>query len=288
MQVTLGTGIRVAYNLDGDAGAPVLVMLGGPHSAELMRGFVGPLFTRAGVRLLTVEYRGVPPSDVPPGDYTVDELAADVASLLEVAGLAPCLLFGYSLGSLVSMQLLQDRPELVARAVLGGTRTRASLAYREMHEEFLERAARGLPFPPAAETVMRALMMFGPRRLASDPFVDTIGRVLALPPTEGYSATGLTYASVAYQPDPAALARIAVPCRVLGFEHDVLTPPDRAREVAELIPGCDYREIPRTGHGSFIERPQELTRLVLEFLLPGGAGGRAPAGVAAPAAGDRP
>lgn len=260
----LATGITVTYTVDGE-GPPVL-MLGGPHTSELMRGFLKDIFTGLGWQLITTEYRGVPPSDSPEGDYTVPELAADIAALLESLGVTPCRVFGYSLGSLVVQQLLITRPELVARAVLAGTRLDAGVVYRRMHQEFLDRASAGSDFAPATETMMRSLLMFGPRRLANDAFAGTIAEVLGYSPTEGYNATGLTSASLTYAADPDDLAGIGVPCRVIGLEHDVLTPAGGARLVAAAIPDAEYVELPKTGHGVFLERSQELVKLVTEFL----------------------
>ncbi len=261
----LSTGVTVTYTVDG-SGPPVL-MMGGPHTAELMRGFLREIFENSGWQLITTEYRGVPPSDSPEGDYTVPELAADIAALLEVLELRPCPVFGYSLGSLVVQQLLITRPELISRAVLAGTRLGPGVVYQRMHQEFLDRAAAGSEFAPASETLMRSLLMFGPRRLGNDAFAGMIAEVLGYSPTEGYNATGLTSASLTYTADPADLGTVDVPCRVIGLQHDVLTPAAGARLVAEAIPGADYVELPKTGHGVFLERSQELVKLVTEFLL---------------------
>ncbi|WP_199434068.1 alpha/beta fold hydrolase [Qaidamihabitans albus] len=269
--VPLPTGITASVNIDGvDGDGPHLLMLGGPHSAELMRGFIGPRFTSAGFRLVTVEYRGIPPTDVPEGHYTVAQLTADLIALLEQCRLAPIRVYGYSLGANVVLELLAERPDLVERAVLGGTRTAHPFASAEMHDEYLARTAgSGEPEPPPhTELLLRARLMFGPRRLASDAFTGAIRQVLTLPPTEGHNVPGLTAASRGHEPSPDRLATIRTPCRVIGFEHDVLTPAAGAREIARLL-RAEYREIRNCGHGAFIEQPRELTRLVTEFL--GGA-----------------
>lgn len=262
--MALRTGITASVNFDGEG--PDLLMLGGPHTAELMRGFIGPRFTAAGFRLITFEYRGIPPSTVPPGHYTVEALTADLIALLEQCALAPLRVYGYSLGANVVLELLAARPDLVARAVLGGIRTAHPFASAEMHDEFLARVADGEPEPPPlTEMLLRARLMFGPRRLASDAFTGAIRQVLTLPPTEGHNVPGLTAASRGHEPAPERLSTIQTPCRVIGFEHDVLTPAPGAREVARLL-NAEYREIRNCGHGAFIEQPRELTRLVTEFL----------------------
>lgn len=266
MRIALSTGITVSYNIDGQG--PPLLMLGGPHSCELMRSFIGSQLTTAGYQLITVEYRGLPPSDVPEPPYTVAEMATDTASFLERVGVAPCLAFGYSLGAFVVQELAVRRPDLVARMVLAGTRTVPTVVYRYMHQEALDRLEAGTTIPYESLTLLRALLMFAPRRLSSDPFVESVLGVLHQPPVPGYSELGLTHASAHYQADPKDLAGITVPSLVIGFQDDVLTPTAQGRAVAEAIPGCQYREIRHAGHGAFLEKPRELTRLVTEFLRP--------------------
>ncbi len=59
---------------------------------------------------------------------------------------------------------------------------------------------------------------------------------------------------------------ISVPCLVLAFEHDVDSPPERAREAADSIPGAQFVEIPGASHlGIFTHAPQVGTALV-EFF----------------------
>lgn len=271
MRVALSTGITVSYNIDGQG--PPLLMLGGPHSCELMRSFIGPLLTGAGYRLITMEYRGLPPSDVPEPPYTVEQMATDTASLLERLGTGPCLAFGYSLGAFVVQELAVHRPDLVSRMVLAGTRTEPTVVYRHLHREALDRLEAGTTIPYESLTLLRALLMFAPRRLSSDPFVESALSVLHQPPVPGYSEKGLTAASAHYRVDLNDLAGVSVPSLVIGFQDDVLTPTGQGRAVAAAIPGCRYREIRRVGHGAFMEKPRELTRLVVEFFrIPPGDG----------------
>ena len=47
---------------------------------------------------------------------------------------------------------------------------------------------------------------------------------------------------------------------------DQTTPPALARELAALIPGAVYREIPGAGHCPMLEQPEALVALMREFL----------------------
>jgi thioesterase CepJ len=58
-------------------------------------------------------------------------------------------------------------------------------------------------------------------------------------------------ACLAWSTDPehgAGWPSIGVPCLVMAFEHDIDSPPLRAREAAAIIPNARYVEIPATSH----------------------------------------
>lgn len=90
------------------------------------------------IRALAVDLRGYGDSDVLPVDATrgVRDFSDDVASVIDELGLGAVHLVGWSLGGGVVMQLLLDRPDLVASLTLqapvspygfGGTATDGSL-----------------------------------------------------------------------------------------------------------------------------------------------------------------
>jgi thioesterase CepJ len=262
--VALKTGVALNCEIHGDG--PPSLLVGGPHRAQLFNLFQVPAFTRAGYRVVTVDHRGVPPSDVPPPPYTVEEMAADIAALIEVLELQPCAVVGYSLGALIAQQLVLEHPELVSRAVFCGMQTTPSALLRAVDTELIHRLQDGVSMPPLTVAVLRALQLFGPRRLANDSFVESFLPFLAEPLGEGSCELGLMQASAGYIIRPERVAAIRRPCLVLAFEHDVLTPPHQGRELASMISGCRYSEIPSAGHAGLLEKPTEVNRAILEFL----------------------
>ena len=64
----------------------------------------------------------------------------------------------------------------------------------------------------------------------------------------------------------AGVAAIRVPCLVLAFEHDVDSPPQRAREAAASIPGARYAEIPDASHLAPFTHPAAVVDALLDFL----------------------
>ncbi|MGV9301703.1 alpha/beta fold hydrolase [Amycolatopsis sp. NPDC003676] len=64
----------------------------------------------------------------------------------------------------------------------------------------------------------------------------------------------------------AAYRAITVPCLAIGFADDRMIPPYLSREVADAIPGARYQEIPDTGHYGYLERPEAVNKILLDFF----------------------
>ncbi len=62
------------------------------------------------------------------------------------------------------------------------------------------------------------------------------------------------------------LPAIRVPALVAVGLEDVATPPSRARDIADRIPGAEYVELPGAGHLSALEVPGRVTEMLLDFF----------------------
>ncbi|MFJ9743950.1 alpha/beta fold hydrolase, partial [Streptomyces sp. NPDC101166] len=65
----------------------------------------------------------------------------------------------------------------------------------------------------------------------------------------------------------AAYRGITVPCLALGFADDRMIPPYLAREVADIIPGARYQEVPDAGHFGYLEQPEVVNKILVEFFV---------------------
>ena len=62
------------------------------------------------------------------------------------------------------------------------------------------------------------------------------------------------------------LSRIKVPTLVLTGDKDQLTPPDKAREIADAISGASLVIVPDCGHMSTMERPEAVNAALTAWL----------------------
>jgi pimeloyl-ACP methyl ester carboxylesterase len=60
----------------------------------------------------------------------------------------------------------------------------------------------------------------------------------------------------------------SIPCPTLMIvgEHDMLTPPAHAEEIAKGIPGAKLVTLAGSGHMSPMEKPEEVTKLLVDFF----------------------
>jgi len=259
-------GVRLSYQVEGD-GDPVLLVCGTGQPAISWELGVAPGLTSTGYEVVTFDNRGVPPSDCPPGPYTVDDLAADAAGLIEHLGIAPCFVAGHSLGGLITQELALARPDLVRAAVPMGTIGRTTALLRAWVSAQIELALSGVVLPPAFAAVTAALQIVGPAHQLDDSFIGPFVELIATAPAwEGNGPEGQWAADLAYGNRLEALAGVRSPCLVVGFEHDLITPAALGREVAAAIPTARYTEVPGCGHLGPIEDPSAVVAIMADFF----------------------
>jgi thioesterase CepJ len=63
---------------------------------------------------------------------------------------------------------------------------------------------------------------------------------------------------------------MTVPCLVLSFEHDVDSPPARAREAGAMIPGSRFVEVAGASHLGVFTHADEVAGEVVRFFTDAG------------------
>ncbi|WGX95019.1 alpha/beta fold hydrolase [Nocardioides sp. L-11A] len=162
----------------------------------------------------------------------------------------PVHLVGVSWGGVLALRTAASHPELVrSLTVIGaslgsGVDAARAAAMRERSGELLRLGA-------AAFARQR-----GPRLLSPDADAALVEHVVATmaaavrPPGYARAAEAMAAADLS-----ADLGRITAPTLVLAGAEDRVTGPDRAREIAALVPGSALVLIPGAGHLANQERP---------------------------------
>jgi pimeloyl-ACP methyl ester carboxylesterase len=193
-------------------------------------------------------------------------MVADTAALIEFLDEGPALVAGTSMGARVAQELALARPELVRKAVFLAGHGRLDQFQKTLSLGEHEMDANEVRLPAKYEAALTAVMNLSPATMADtnkardwlDLFEFTGGPV---PP--GIRAQR----RMDHEFDRLHAYRdIRVPCLAVGFADDRMIPPYLAREVADAIPGGRYQEVPDAGHYGYLERPDAVNKILLEFF----------------------
>lgn len=276
MPLATVNGISLNYQVKGDrskgtdvkGSAPLVVMIMGTGSGgRVWELHQVPALVAAGYRVCTFDNRGIAPSFESPAGITIEDLVRDTVALIEFLDEGPVFLVGQSMGSRVAQEVALARPDLVRKAVFMAGHARLDQFQKTLGlgEHDLDDA--GVRLPAKYEAAMTALMNLSPASLADqhaardwlDLFEFTGG-----PVTPGVRAQR----RMDHEFDRTAAYRgITVPCLALGFADDRMIPPYLAREVADIIPGARYQEVPDAGHFGYLEQPEVVNKILVEFFV---------------------
>jgi 3-oxoadipate enol-lactonase len=255
-------GRNIAYDLVGPAGAPVVCMTHSLASEGGMWAEQVPPLLAAGFRVLRIDMRGHGGSDPVAGDYTMSQLAGDVAGVLEQLGLARVHYIGLSIGGMLGQALAIEYPDRVISAMwcdtLPASPSGAALAWADRMRTVRE--ANSLA-PLAAPTMERWFTdAFKPRNPGRWKEIhDTI---------VGTTPAGYLGCSAGIQnfDFTAKLPSLKLPVLVVVGDGDAGTPPAGNKLLADLVPGARYAEIKNARHFPNVEHPNSFNRLMMSWF----------------------
>lgn len=250
-------GVELHYRVDGDDGAPVLVLSNSlgtdlnmwkPQMRALTRHF----------RVLRYDTRGHGLSGLPPAPYDVGRLGQDVLALLDGLGISRAHFCGLSMGGMTGMWLGVHAPERIMRLAL--CNTAAKIGTPEIWNARIAAVEKGGMAAIQPGVIQR---WFTEGFAAAQPeAVAPIAAMLLATAPEGYAAA---CGAVRDMDQRQAIAAIRAPTLVIAGTHDLATSAAEGRAVAEAIPHAKYVELP-AAHLSNIEAAQAFTDALLDFL----------------------
>jgi pimeloyl-ACP methyl ester carboxylesterase len=218
-------------------------------------------------RLVLLDNRGSGRSDIPSRSLKIADMAQDVISVLDHAGITRSNVLGASLGGMVAQEVAVLHPERINRLVLACTTPGWPFAFPlPASSALLATALRGLP----AETALRRLVenALSPETLMHHP--DLVERLVAYHQSRSmdrrsWSAQALAGASYAGR---LTQSRIRAPTLVMHGGVDKVVDPRNGKLLADRIPGAQLVVFPGLGHLLFWEDPENFAAAVIAFLMP--------------------
>jgi epoxide hydrolase 4 len=271
-------GIELDALAAGPADGPLVILLHGfPEFSHGWRQQI-PALAAAGLRVVAPDQRGYNRSAKPAGIavYALDSLADDVLGIADALGRQRFALVGHDWGGVVAWHLAARNPERISRAAILNAPHPATLArYARRHPSQAFKSWYVLLFqlpllPERALSARGSWVLRQVLRRTSRPGTFTAEDFRLYREAWGQPG-GLTamlnwYRALRLHRPPAASARIRVPVRVIWADRDAFLDQGLAEAGAALCDSAELIHIPEASHWLQHEEPDEVNRLLTEFL----------------------
>jgi 3-oxoadipate enol-lactonase / 4-carboxymuconolactone decarboxylase len=243
------------HRLEGPEGAPVVMFANSLGTTlEMWDDQATSLGDRH--RVLRFDTRGHGRSPVPPGPYTVDDLADDALELLDHLGIERVAFCGLSLGGAIGMTLALKAPERLERLVLCSTAMQFGPP-----EQWHDRAATVRSEGMDAVAPASIERWFTPD--APDAVREKFDAMLRSADPDGYASCCEAIAALDLR---GRLGGVRLPTLTIAATGDPVTPPTALAAIAAEIPGARSVVIDAARHIVNAEKPEFFTPALTEFL----------------------
>jgi pimeloyl-ACP methyl ester carboxylesterase len=194
-------------------------------------------------------------------DDSISAMASRALSLLPEGPLAVC---GLSMGGYVALEIFRLAPDRMRRLALFDTSARPDTPEQTRRRKALLALSESGMFRGVTPRLL-------PQLLAPANLAGPLGaEVMAMAERVGRPAFHRQQRAIMQRRDSRPdLPRVAIPTLVGVGEHDSLTPPHLAEEIAGLVPGARLAVVPRAGHLPSMEQPAAVNALLLAWLAAG-------------------
>ncbi len=259
-------GIKLRYEIRG-SGDPVALIMGFSGSG---RGW-GEAFLKlmeARFKIFVIDNRGTGESDQPDTEFTLGDMAADIAAVLDHAKTPRAHIFGISMGGMIAQEFALAYPERTRGLVLGCTNCGAS------HSVPADPAAIANLIPaPGIDPIEQARRAFsvacGKAFLNSAAGQEILSQAIAemgnypITPMHTFMRQGQAIGSF---DSFARLGQIKSPTLIIHGDDDAIVPYPNAEVIHAAIAGSKMHTLKAAGHMFFWEAPEETARVAGDFL----------------------
>jgi 3-oxoadipate enol-lactonase len=252
--------IELAYD-DVGRGPAVVLLHGFPFNRSMWAEQREAL--AAAYRVITPDLRGMGETTVAGGPATMEEMAHDVAALMDKLGVGRAAVGGLSMGGYVALAFYR-RHRLRTRAlILADTRPGADTdEARRTREEQAQKILKEGTGAIADDFLKKVLTS---ETLAERPEVVARVREMILKTDARGAAAALRGMAVRHD-QTSFLEDVIVPTLILVGSEDQLTPPKEAELMRREIRGSRVEVIENASHLSNVERPVEFNLALKTFL----------------------
>lgn len=188
----------------------------------------------------------------------IDALARDVL----VKAPKQFALAGLSMGGYVALEIMRQAPERVLRLCLLDTSARPDTDEQKQKRRLLLAMSQSGQFKGVTPRLLPLLIH--PDRLEDK---DLTHIIMTMAERVGREAFHNQQTAILNRIDSRpSLKNVRCPVQLIVGAQDALTPPDIMREIKEGIPGSRINVVENCGHLSALEKPDEVSALMRQWL----------------------
>jgi pimeloyl-ACP methyl ester carboxylesterase len=245
--------LKIYYEIHG-TGEPLILL----HGAYMSIDGMGEIVTRLAEtrQVIAVELQGHGRTNDVDRPLSYEQMADDVAMMMDVIGIEKADIFGYSMGGNTALQLTLRHPEKVRKLVIAGATYKTEGLYPEM---------------------LAGIESITPELFAGSPMEDEYKRLAPNPDGFATLVTKLVQLDSQVQDwSSEAIQAITSPTLIIIGDSDVVRP-EHAVEMFRLVgggvpgdlaglPNSQLAVLPGTTHVTLISRVDLLEAMIVEFL----------------------
>jgi pimeloyl-ACP methyl ester carboxylesterase len=271
-----GQDVRMAYMDVAPQGRPngrTVVLLHGMNFGGFY--FEGPInaLRKEGFRVIATDQIGFGRSSKPIIPYNWNDLAANTRKVLQHLGISKAIIVGHSGGGMLAARFAVSYPEMTERVVIYNPIGLTDIRYQQSWQTADEGYKRTMAmtqdqlYSQSSATIHRYFHTPGAWKPEYEKFV----RILYAPSLSAdwprLAMVRVLLGQMVLQ-DPVVYdwAKIKVKALVLGGAEDTPDFPERAKHIADTIPGAELALLPGLGHVPHIQAPEVFNAALLKFL----------------------
>ena len=256
-------GIDLFYTIEGSSENEPLLLVAGFDSDSSTWAAMMPLLVKQ-YQVLRFDNRGIGQSSVPDSSYSIKQMAADAAALLDYLSISQVNVAGSSMGGQIAQELALAHPEKIKSLIILSSWASRNDKFNSLIEMFGDLAQK------LERTLYQKVLL---PWVFTDAFYSTPGameQLLSLIENQPFPPTphGLYHQSRAILSSDTSdrLADIHCPTLVVVGKEDLVTPIKFSQQLAQGIPKAELAILEHGGHAFVVESADAVVKVMLDFL----------------------
>ena len=254
-------GIDLFYEIKG-TGEPLLLIAGFLCDLSYWSLIMPSLISR--YQVIRLDNRGIGRSSAPDSPYSIQQMANDVAALLDRIGIKNVHVVGHSMGGQIAQELVLAHPQKVKSLMLLSSLAKGDELFNSLIETWGE-------LPSHLDFKLYEKVVFS--WIFTDAFYSIPGMIEQLieyainypfrPTTHGLYHQSR---AIIKSDTTERLKDINCPTLVMVGKQDILTPVKFSQQLQQSIPNAELVVLNHGGHGFLVESPDAVVSVMLNFL----------------------